>query len=122
MGPSRSLSQRPGLGGKLVTLLFLLAAAAALSVLLLRPLCEASSHHLNHADRSTTCCASAGQSGDARASDPLIAGPGSAPAIIVALSFLFFSVTGVVPRTAQRFSGAPPRLPPYYARSLRILR
>jgi hypothetical protein len=113
--------QRTGAEGRLFRLLVLLAAAA-LAVLLLRPICEATPRHFGHADRKATCCASASQPSEMRAANLLTPGAGSAPAAIAVPTFLFLALTGFAPRAAFAFASAPPRRLPYHARSLRILR
>ena len=115
---SRFLAQRTGWSRR-VAGLFLLLAAAALSVVLLRPVCEVAFAHWSAAQASAPCCESV-QDGTALDLADL-ATPGSG-AKHLAGPFLYPFGRALLQHAAVIF--ARPALPArsYYTRSTRILR
>lgn len=111
--------QRTGLGGQ-VAALFLFLAAAALSVLLLRPVCEVLFSHAGVAQEPAACCASVVHGGALDLADLATPGPGGKPLLgdVADLVGASFSPHPA----ATRF--ASPVLPArsYYTRSSRIQR
>lgn len=101
--------------------LLVLAAALAVSVLLLRPLCVAG-HPQMHEDPSATCCVSI-VAANATASGTFIAA-NAQPLFTAgaALPLLYFLATSLFLGAAVRVASSPPRLLSFYARSSRILR
>ena len=105
---------------KLRRLLFVLLGAAALAVLLQRPLCIAA-HGQRHAGEQASCCRVVGATNAAKALDPAI--PLAIPPLVASGTFAYLLAASVflagTARLARR-APAPPRS--YYARSTRVLR
>lgn len=115
---SRLLAQRTGLGGR-VAALFLVLVAAALSVVLLRPVCEVAFAHAGVGQGSAACCQSVEDGTAIELADLATPGPGGhqlpgGGAYPVGASFF----------THAAVLFATPALPArsYYTRSSRILR
>lgn len=121
MADHRSLLQRTGSGGRIFPLL-LLIAAAALSILLLRPICEIAFAHVGHGDGASTCCSSVSQATQSQLGDLVTPAPGGTQPVALAALPLFIAVAGFLPRAAVRFASAAAPPLSYYARTTRILR
>ena len=116
---SRLLVQRTGRDGRVATA-FLILAAAALSILLLRPVCEVLFAHSVAAQHPADCCASLGDGTALDLADLATPSSGSNPlpaSVGHPLANAFLPVLA-----AARFTS--PALPArsYYTRSSRILR
>lgn len=116
---SRLLTQRTALGGQ-VAALYLFLAAAALSVVLLRPVCEVLFAHSGEAQDPAACCASVADGTALDLADLAVSGPGG-KSILGGVTDRFGASFSPQP-AAMRF--ASPVLPArsYYTRSSRILR
>ena len=100
--------------------LFLLLAAAALSVILLRPVCEAAfGHPPLVGQHSAACCESVADGSELDLADLAPPGPG---AKIPAGSFAYPVGAAFIARAAVAFVSASPPTRSYYSRSTRILR
>jgi len=116
---SRLLTQRTGAGGRAAAL-FLLLAIAALSVILLRPVCEAAFGHPVLGQHSAACCESVADGSDLDIADLAPPGPGSKP---VSAAFAYPIIgAAFMARAAVAFTTALPPAGSYYSRSARILR
>lgn len=115
---SRFLTHRTGWSGR-VAALFLFLVAAGLSVILLRPVCEAAFGHAVVGQHSAACCESAAEG--AGLDLPDLATPGSGGKHVLG-AFAYLLGASFSPRAAPLF--ASPALPArsYYTRSSRILR
>ena len=116
---SRLLTQRTGASGRLAAL-FLLLVAAALSVILLRPVCEAAfGHPLPAGKHSAACCESVVDGSQLSIADMAPPAPAAklpAPTFAYPLGTVFLASAAVV------FATASPPIRSYYSRSARILR
>jgi hypothetical protein len=99
--------------------LFLLLAVAALSVMLLRPVCEAAFSHTWPTQHSAACCESVSDGSDLAIADLAPPIPGGNP---VFASFAYFNGAASMARAAVAFTTALPPPGSYYSRSARILR
>jgi hypothetical protein len=116
---SRLLTQRTGLGGQ-VAALFLFLVAAALSVVLLRPVCEVLFAHTGVAQDPAACCASVVDGAALDLADLAMPGPGGKPLLGGVADLLGASFS---PRpAATRFASLVQPARSYYARSSRIQR
>ena len=98
--------------------LFLLLAAAALSVILLRPVCEAAFGHKPLAQHPAACCESV-EDGELDIADLAPPGPGAKP---VGASFAYAMGAALMASATVFFKSAPATTRSYYSRSARILR
>jgi hypothetical protein len=114
---SRLLTQRSGASGRLAAL-FLLLVAAALSVILLRPVCEAAFMHPAPGQHSAACCESVVDGSQLDLAD-LAAGPDAKP---LGASFARPIGTAFAAYAAVVFATALLPTPSFYSRSARILR
>jgi hypothetical protein len=116
---SRLLTQRTGTSGRLAAL-FLLLVAAALSVILLRPVCEAAFGHPLLGEHTAACCESVEDGSQLDLADLAPPGPGAKP---LAASFAY-PVAGAafMARAAVVFATALTPARSYYSRSARIQR
>ncbi len=115
---SRLLTQRTGTSGR-VAGLFLLLAVAALFVILLRPVCEATFGHASPGQHSAACCESVADGSDLEIADLAPPGPSAKP---VSAFFAYTIGAAFMARAAVLFETAPPPFRSYYSRSARILR
>ena len=99
--------------------LFLLLAVAALSVILLRPVCEAAFGHKPLAQHPAACCESVEDGSELDIADLAPPGPGAKP---VGPSFAYPIGAALMASAAVFFKSAPATTRPYYSRSARILR
>lgn len=115
---SRLLTQRTGASGQLATL-FLVLVAAALAVLLLRPVCEATFKHPAPGQHSAACCESVADGSQLNLADMAPPGPAAKP---VAVSFANPIPIAFMAPVAVMFTAALAPTRSYYSRSARILR
>lgn len=116
---SRLLRQRTGLGGP-VSGLFLFLVVAALSVVLLRPVCEVLFAHTGVAQDSAACCASVVDGAALDLADLAMPGPGGKPLLGGVADLLGNSFA---PHSAAtRFASLVLPARSYYTRSSRIQR
>jgi hypothetical protein len=115
---SRLLTQRTGTSRRLAAL-FLMLAAAALSVIVLRPVCEATFGHSQHGQHSAACCESVVDGSQLDLADLAPPGPGAKP---VAASFAYPLPAAFIAPAAVLFATALTPTRSYYSRSARILR
>lgn len=99
--------------------LFLAFAALALSVLLLRPLCNAA-HPTMHVGEPPECCLSADAPSGAKMLD--LTADGGAKPLVVPPSLAYVVTVPLFVAIATRFAAPPPPRRSFYARSSRILR
>ncbi len=110
--------QRTGASGHLVTL-FLLLAIAALSVMALRPVCEATFKHPLPGQHSAACCESVVDGSQLSIGDMAPPGPAAKPPVA---TFAYTIATVFLASAAVVFATASPPIRSYYSRSSRILR
>lgn len=116
---SRLLRQRTGASGR-VGALFLLLAAAALSVILLRPVCETAFGHAPLGQQhSAACCESVADGSELDLADLAPPTPG---AKFLGASFAYPIGVAFIARAAVIFADAFPPNRSFYSRSARILR
>ncbi len=99
--------------------LFLLLAVAALSVILLRPVCEAAFGHPPLGQHSAACCESVEDGSELDLADLAPPGPGAKP---VSGAFAYPIGAALMASAAVLFKSAPATTRSYYSRSTRILR
>lgn len=115
---SRLLTQRTGPSGRLAAL-FLLLAVTALSVILLRPVCEAAFGHPLPGQHSAACCEGLVDGSQLSLVDMAPPGPTAKP---IAASFAYpVPIPFMAPITVL-FTTALAPTRSYYSRSARILR
>ena len=110
--------QRTGASGRLGRL-FLLLAIAAVSVMLLRPVCEATFKHPAPGQHSAACCESVVDGSQLSIADMAPPGPAAklpAPTFAYPIGAVFLASAAAV------FAPALPPIRSYYSRSARILR
>lgn len=101
-------------------MLFLLLVAAALSVILLRPVCETSFTHTTPGQHSTACCESVADGSQPNLVNLASPGPGAKP---LAASFAYqVKASFIAPLAGIFATAAPAPARSYYARTARILR
>jgi hypothetical protein len=115
---SRLLTQRTGPGGR-VAALFLILAAAAISVILLRPVCEAAFGHVVLAQHPAACCENVEDGTAPDLVDLATPAPGGKH---LAGSVAYPAGAVFLPLAAAVFASPAPPARSYYARSSRILR
>src|SRR3989338_3429876 len=117
---SRLLTQRTGARGRMAAL-FLLLAVAALSVILLRPVCESAFQHAQLGQQhSAACCESVEDGSQLDLAELAPPAPGAKP---VSAAFAYPVVgAAFMARAAVAFTTALPPPRSYYSRSARILR
>ena len=115
---NRLLTQRTGASGRLAAL-FLLLVAAALSVIVLRPVCEAAFGHSLLGQHTAACCESVEDGSQLSLVDSAPPGPGAKP---LAAPFAYPVGAGFMARAAVVFATALSPARSYYSRSARILR
>jgi hypothetical protein len=115
---SRLLTQRTGTSGRLAAL-FLVLAVAALSVIALRPVCEATFGHSQHGQPSAACCESVVDGSQLALADLAPPAPGAKP---IAASFGYPLPVAFIAPAAVQFATALTLTRSYYSRSARILR
>ncbi|TAK88032.1 MAG: hypothetical protein EPO20_00940 [Betaproteobacteria bacterium] len=115
---SRLLTQRTGSSGRLAAL-FLLLAVTALSVVLLRPICEATFKHPAPGQHSAACCESVADGSQLNLADMAPPGPSAKP---IAASFAYPIPIAFLAPVAVMFTTALAPTRSYYSRSARILR
>ena len=114
----RLLTQRTRASGRLAAL-FLLLVTAALSVILLRPVCEATFKHPAHGQPSAACCQSVADGSQLNLADMAPPGPEAKP---IAAPFAYPVPIGFMAPVAVMFATALAPTRSYYSRSARILR
>lgn len=115
---SRLLTQRTGPSGRLAAL-FLLLAVTALSVILLRPVCEAAFGHPLPGQHGAACCESVVDGSQLSLADMASPGPSAKP---IAAWFAYPTPIAFLAPVAVMFTAAPAPTRSYYSRSARILR
>lgn len=98
--------------------LVLAFAALALSVLLLRPVCNAAHPHM-HLSEPESCCQNVGDSADVKPLDLASEGTAKPAAFAPAAAYLYRVAARSTAQSPMR-AAAPPPLP-YHVRSSRIL-
>lgn len=110
--------QRTGASGRLAAL-FLLLTVAALSVILLRPVCEATFKHPVSGQHSAACCESVVDGSQLGIGDMAPPGPAAKPPV----AFFAYSIgAAFMASVALVLPSASPPPRSYYSRSARILR
>jgi hypothetical protein len=115
---SRLLTRRTGTSGRLAAL-FLLLVAAALSVIVLRPVCEATFGHSQHGQDSAACCESVVDGSQLELAD--LAPPAHGAKAIAASFASPVPVVFMAPAAIAFIVALTPKRS-YYSRSARILR
>jgi hypothetical protein len=110
--------QRTG-AGRRVAALFLLLVGAALSVMLLRPVCEVLFAHPGVAQDPAACCESVADGTQLDLADLATPGSGGKP---LAAGVAYLAGASFLPRAATIFASLALPARSYYTRSSRILR